>query len=59
MGREPYVGPPVHPGHAGSQGSGVLRSMSDANCYYVLDEAQGSIAVGDPVDIEVFEGVAS
>lgn len=43
---------------AGSQGSGVLRSMSEANCYYVLAESQGSVAVGDPVEVEVFDGVA-
>jgi molybdopterin molybdotransferase len=44
---------------AGSQGSGVLRSMSEANCYIVLTEAQGSVAVGDEVAVEMFEGIAS
>jgi len=36
-----------------------LRSMSEANCYIVLTEAQGSVAVGDAVGVEMFEGIAS
>jgi molybdopterin molybdotransferase len=42
---------------AGSQGSGVLRSMSEANCYIVLPETQGSVAVGDLVEVQMFEGI--
>jgi len=41
---------------AGSQGSGVLRSMSEANCYIVLDQSAGSVAVGDLVAVQMFEG---
>ena len=41
---------------AGSQGSGVLRSMSEANCYLVLGENQGDVAVGDAVEVQMFEG---
>lgn len=41
----------------GSQGSGVLRSMSEANCMIVLRHEQGDVAVGDWVDVVVFEGL--
>ena len=40
----------------GSQGSGVLRSMAEANGLIVLHHEQGSIAVGDPVDVLMFDG---
>jgi molybdopterin molybdotransferase len=40
----------------GSQGSGVLRSMAEANGLMVLHHAQGSVAVGDEVDVLMFEG---
>jgi molybdopterin molybdotransferase len=42
---------------AGSQGSGVLRSMSEANCYIVLPEDRASVAVGETVDVQLFEGI--
>ena len=42
----------------GQQGSGVLRSMSEANCFVVLHHAQGSVAAGDAVDVMLFEGLA-
>jgi molybdopterin molybdotransferase len=41
----------------GSQGSGVLRSMAEANGLMVLHHAQGNVAVGDSVDVLMFEGV--
>jgi len=41
----------------GSQGSGVLRSMAEANGLMVLHHAQGNIAVGDEVDVMMFDGV--
>jgi len=41
----------------GSQGSGVLRSMSEANCIVVLHHGQDSVAAGDPVDCIAFEGL--
>jgi molybdopterin molybdotransferase len=41
----------------GSQGSGVLRSMSEANCLVVLAHHQGDVAEGDIVDIVSFDGL--
>jgi len=41
----------------GSQGSGILRSMSEANCMVVLHDEQGNVAAGDAVDVLVFEGL--
>jgi molybdopterin molybdotransferase len=42
---------------AGAQGSGVLRSMSDANCFIVLEHERGSVAVGDTVQVQLFDGL--
>jgi molybdopterin molybdotransferase len=41
----------------GNQGSGVLSSMVQANGLIVLHHAQGNVAVGDAVDVMMFEGV--
>ena len=41
----------------GSQGSGVLRSMSEADCMMVLGHAQGNVAAGDWVDVIPFRGL--
>jgi len=41
----------------GSQGSGILRSMSEANCMVVLHDEQGNVAAGDEVDVLMFEGL--
>ena len=41
----------------GNQGSGVLRSMSEANCFVVLPENCAGIQVGDSVQVQLFEGV--
>jgi molybdopterin molybdotransferase len=41
----------------GNQGSGVLRSMAEANGLMVLHHEQGNIAAGDSVDVLMFEGV--
>ena len=41
----------------GNQGSGVLSSMVQANGLIVLHHGQGNVAVGDLVDVMVFEGV--
>jgi molybdopterin molybdotransferase len=41
----------------GSQGSGVLRSMSEANALVVLHHDQGDVAAGDPVDAIPFDGL--
>ncbi|NIC40333.1 gephyrin-like molybdotransferase Glp [Aquabacterium sp. A08] len=40
----------------GNQGSGVLRSMVEANGLIVLHHDQGNVAVGDTVDVMVFDG---
>jgi molybdopterin molybdotransferase len=42
----------------GQQGSGVLRSMSEANCFIVLEHERGSVEAGEGVDVQLFEGVA-
>ncbi len=41
----------------GSQGSGVLRSMSEANCIIVLAHNQADVAVGDRVECLAFDGL--
>lgn len=41
----------------GSQGSGILRSMSEANCMVVLQDEQGSVQAGEMVDVLMFEGL--
>jgi molybdopterin molybdotransferase len=41
---------------AGNQGSGVLRSMVEANGLIVLHHHQSSVAAGDEVDMMMFEG---
>ena len=40
----------------GNQGSGVLRSMVEANGLIVLHHGQGNMAVGDQVDVMMFDG---
>lgn len=42
---------------SGNQGSGVLRSMAEANCFIVLPEQAGSVAAGDWVEVQPFAGV--
>jgi molybdopterin molybdotransferase len=41
----------------GSQGSGILRSMSEANCMIILHDACKDIAPGDFVEILLFDGL--
>ena len=41
----------------GSQGSGILRSMSEANGLVVLHHDQGSVAAGELVDVLPFDGL--
>ena len=41
----------------GSQGAGILRSMTEANALLVLRHEQGSVAAGDPVDVWLFDGL--
>ena len=42
----------------GQQGSGVLRSMSEANCFIVLEHERGRVEAGEPVQVQMFEGLA-
>jgi molybdopterin molybdotransferase len=41
----------------GEQGSGILRSMSEANCFIILPTDQGNVAPGALVDVQVMEGI--
>jgi molybdopterin molybdotransferase len=41
----------------GQQGSGVLRSMSEANCFIVLEHARGKVEAGELVQVQLFEGL--
>ncbi len=41
----------------GQQGSGVLRSMSEANCFIVLEHERGAVKAGEPVAVQLFEGL--
>jgi len=41
----------------GGQGSGILRSMSEANCFIVLEHDRGSVQAGDYVSVQVMDGV--
>jgi molybdopterin molybdotransferase len=42
----------------GQQGSGVLRSMAEANCFIVLEHERGAVAAGEPVAVQPFEALA-
>ena len=41
----------------GNQGSGVLSSMAQANGLIVLHHAQSNVAVGNTIDVLMFDGV--
>ncbi len=41
----------------GEQGSGILSSMSRADCFIVLPEACGDVEVGSLVEVQLFEGI--
>jgi molybdopterin molybdotransferase len=41
----------------GSQGSGILSSMSEANCMVILQHEQGDVDAGDSVDVIPFQGL--
>lgn len=47
----------LHVQTTGAQGSGLLTSMSQANCYIVLEQDRGSVKAGEMVTIELFYGV--
>jgi molybdopterin molybdotransferase len=46
-----------HVAPTGSQSSGVLSSMSEANCFIVLAHERSDVAAGESVDIMLFEGL--
>jgi molybdopterin molybdotransferase len=41
----------------GQQGSGVLRSMSEANCFVVLEHDRENVKAGELVNVQLFEGL--
>jgi molybdopterin molybdotransferase len=41
----------------GEQGSGILKSMSDANCFIILGDATGNVEPGTAVEVQLMEGV--
>lgn len=41
----------------GSQGSGILSSMTEANCMVVLHDEQGNVSAGDAVDVILFSAL--
>ena len=42
---------------AGAQGSGILRSMSEANCFILLEPDQSGIKAGQPVLVQPFQNL--
>jgi len=42
---------------AGAQGSGILRSMSEANCFILLEPDQGGIEAGQTVLVQPFQNL--
>ena len=42
---------------SGNQGSGVLRSVTDANCFICLPEDSASVRAGDLVEVHPFDGL--
>ncbi len=41
----------------GEQGSGILKSMSDANCFIILGDTTGNVEPGTLVEVQPLEGV--
>ena len=41
----------------GDQGSGILSSMSQANCFIILPTDQGNVPAGSTVDVQLLEGL--
>jgi molybdopterin molybdotransferase len=41
----------------GEQGSGILKSMSDANCFIILGDSTGNVEPGALVEVQLLEGV--
>ena len=41
----------------GDQGSGILSSMSQANCFIILPTDEGNVPAGSTVDVQLLEGL--
>jgi len=41
----------------GEQGSGILKSMSEANCFIILGDATGNVEPGATVEVQLLEGI--
>jgi molybdopterin molybdotransferase len=41
----------------GEQGSGILKSMSDANCFIILGDHTGNVEPGTLVEVQLLEGI--
>ena len=41
----------------GEQGSGILKSMSEANCFIILGDATGNVEPGTSVEVQLLEGM--
>ncbi|HXF77869.1 MAG TPA: gephyrin-like molybdotransferase Glp, partial [Usitatibacter sp.] len=41
----------------GEQGSGILKSMSDANCFIILGDDTGNVEAGTSVEVQLLEGI--
>ena len=41
----------------GEQGSGILKSMSEANCFIILGDAVGNVEPGTVVEVQFLEGL--
>jgi len=41
----------------GEQGSGILKSMSDANCFIILGDDVGNVEAGTTVEVQLLEGL--
>ena len=41
----------------GEQGSGILKSMSEANCFIILGDATGNVEPGTTVQVQMLEGI--
>ena len=41
----------------GAQGSGILRSMAEANCFIVLEHERGNVAAGEMVTVQSMDGL--
>jgi molybdopterin molybdotransferase len=41
----------------GEQGSGILKSMSEANCFIILGDTTGNVEPGTLVQVQMLEGL--